>query len=59
MTHKFNFTSEQLEIVDNMVSYYLDRFSVESIQEKHPGFVVEDFEKVLNILKTVTEQEAW
>ena len=52
---KITLTPEQYETLENMTNYYLVRFSVESIMEKHPGFVVEDFGKVLAILETAME----
>lgn len=52
---KITLTNEDAEILENMTCYYLHRFTVEGIQEKHPGFVVEDFEKVLAILEKVLE----
>lgn len=52
---KITLTHEDAEILENMTCYYLHRFTVEGIQEKHPGFVVEDFEKVLTILEKVLE----
>lgn len=58
MTHKFNFTPEQLETVDNMITYY-QVHGVEGIMNYNKHFVIEDFEKLLTILETVTQQEAW
>lgn len=51
---KITLTHEDAEILENMVSYY-QAHTVEKIQEKHPGFVVDDFEKVLRILEKVLE----
>ena len=55
MKNTVNITTDQRDALEMYINYYLHRFSVETIQEKHPGFVVEDFEKVLNILEKVLE----
>ena len=47
-------TDNEYKKIENMISYYR-HFTVETIQEKHPGFVIEDFEKVLAILEKVLE----
>lgn len=51
---KITLTHEDAELLANMVSYYRVH-TVEKIQEKHPGFVVDDFEKVLAILNKALE----
>ena len=51
---KITLTHKDAEIFENMISYY-HVHTVEKIQEKHPGFVVDDFEKVLAILEKVLE----
>lgn len=51
---KITLTHDDAEIFENMISYY-HVHTVEKIQEKHPGFVVDDFEKVLAILEKVLE----
>ena len=51
---KIALTNEDAEILENMISYYRVH-TIEKIQEKHPGFVVDDFEKVLSILEKVLE----
>ena len=48
-------TEAEAEKLENMVNYYLERFSIDDIMRKHPGFVEEDFEKVLTILKKALE----
>ena len=48
-------TEAEAEKLENMVSYYLERFSLDDMIRKHPGFVEEDFEKVLTILKKALE----
>ena len=48
-------TENEREMIENMISYYTDRFSVESILEKYPGFVVDDFNKLLAALKKIME----
>jgi len=51
---KITITHEDAEILENMISYY-HVHTVEKIQEKYPGFVSEDFEKVLAILEKALE----
>ena len=53
---KYNITTDQLENIEQLVSYY-HRFSVEDIQEKHPGFIVEDFQKLLKIVEEIITEE--
>lgn len=51
---KITLTHEDAEILENMTCYY-HVHTVEKMQEKYPGFVTEDFEKVLTILEKVLE----
>ena len=53
---KYNITADQLENIEQLVSYY-HRFNVEDIQEKHPGFIVEDFWKLLKIVEEIITEE--
>lgn len=53
---KYNITTDQLEKIEQLVLYY-HRFSVEDIQEKHPGFIVEDFQKLLKIVEEIITEE--
>ena len=53
---KYNITTDQLENIEQLVSYY-HRFNVEDIQEKHPGFIVEDFQKLLKIVEEIITEE--
>lgn len=54
MKNTITITPENTETLENMISYYRVH-TVEKIQEKYPGFVTEDFEKVLAILEKVLE----
>lgn len=47
-------TPADLETVENMILYY-DHHGVENINEKHPGWLEDDFSKLLAILNTITE----
>lgn len=47
-------TPEDLETIENMIFYY-DYHGVENVNKKHPGFVEDDFSKILAILNTITE----
>ena len=53
---KYNITTDQLDNIEQLVSYY-HRFSVEDIQEKHPSFIVEDFQKLLEIVEAIITEE--
>lgn len=43
-------TTKTLELIQDMVSYY-SHHTVSGIQESHPGFVVDDFTKLLTLLE--------
>ena len=43
-------TATTLETIQNMISYY-SHHTVQAIQESHPGFVTDDFTKLLGLLE--------
>lgn len=45
---------EAAEKLENMISYY-DYHGIENMIENKPGFVIDDFSEVLDILKTVLD----
>jgi len=49
MENNINFTTNELDRIENMIFYY-HKHTVEKIQNRHPGFVIEDFEQLLKIL---------
>lgn len=51
---RYEISPEALETIENMILYY-DIHTVEGLNEKHPGFVEDDFNKLLRILNTITE----
>ena len=53
---KYNITADQLEKIDQLVSYY-NCHGVENIHEKHPYFIVEDFQKLLKIVEAITTED--
>lgn len=51
---KINLTCEQFERLDMLVSYY-DHHGIDKLFENHPGFVHDDMQEILEILKKVLE----
>lgn len=47
-------TAATADRLENLV-YYYRHHTVEKIQERHPGFIVDDFEQVLKILSIVLD----
>ena len=53
---KFNITTDQQEKIEQLVSYY-NHHGVENIQEKHPSFIVQDFQDLLKIVEAIITEE--
>lgn len=51
---RYEISPEDLETIENMIFYY-DHHGVENINEKHPGWLEDDFSKLLAILNNITE----
>lgn len=49
---KILLTSEEAEKLENFVYYYANH-GVENIQEKHPSFIVQDFQDLLKIVEAI------
>ena len=43
-----NISDDDMSIIETIISYY-NRFNVEDINKKYPGFVEDDFTKLLKI----------
>lgn len=54
--YAYTITPEELETIENMIAYY-NCISIEDLITRRPGFVVEDFNKILAILENITTQE--
>lgn len=53
---KFNITTNQLEKIEQLVTYY-NHHGVENIHEKHPSFIVQDFQDLLKIVEAIITEE--
>lgn len=43
-------SDELKELIEQQISYY-NHHTIEAILEKHPGFVVDDYKKLLSLLE--------
>ena len=47
-------SDEDIAIIETIISYY-NRFKVERINKRYPGFVEDDFTKLLKMLERILE----
>lgn len=54
--HAYTITSEELDTIENTLCYY-SHHTPEEIAEKYPGFLIEDFKKILDALENIIKME--
>lgn len=51
-SYAYTITPEELEIIEDAICYY-NHHTVEEITNNYPGFVIEDFTKILKALENI------
>lgn len=52
----YNITSDQLETIENLISYY-EHIKMEDLIKTKPNFILDDFQKLLKTCETIIREE--
>ncbi len=55
--YAYTITPAQMDTIKDILCYY-SYHTVEAIAEKYPHFITEDFNKILDTLENITNEEA-